>query len=152
MSRFEHAFHLATTPGPIAKERLRALHAELVARTPEIAPGAPWRLGLLAAERDYLSGRLLALEYAADPTENIDMAIGWLLLAAYAPDGNPHLATLAGCRLADRLEQRLAEATPAGLRLSQALQAIDDWRSWSGVATAALDSADPLGPAGDLAA
>jgi hypothetical protein len=131
MSRFEHAFHLAIGPQPVAVAPLCALYAALTARTPEIVPGDPWRLGLLAAERDYLTGQVLALEYAADPTENIDMSIGWLLLAAYAPDGNPQIATLAAGRLADRLELRFDHTPPRGVRRSQVLQAADEWRCWT---------------------
>ena len=131
MSRFEHAFRLAIGVQPVAAASLRALHAALVARTPEIAPGDPWRLGLLVAERDYLTGQVLALEYAADPTENIDMSIGWLLLAAYAPDCNPQIATLAAGRLADRIEQRFDRTPPHGVRHAQVLQAADEWRCWT---------------------
>lgn len=131
MSRFEHAFHLAIGPQPVAAAPLGALYAALTARTPEIVPGDPWRLGLLVAERDYLAGQVLALEYEADPTENIDMSIGWLLLAAYAPDGNPQLATLAAVRLADRIELRFDRTAPAGVRRSQVLQAADEWRCWN---------------------
>jgi hypothetical protein len=134
MSRFEHAFHLAIGPQPVAAGTLRALHMALAARTPEIAPGDPWRLGLLVAERDYLAGRVLALEYEADPTENIDMSIGWLLLAAHAPEKDLHMATLAACRLADRIERRFDQAAPGGIRRNQVLQAADEWRCWSGSA------------------
>jgi hypothetical protein len=131
MSRFEHAFHLAIGPQPVAIAPLCALYAALTDRTPEIVPGDPWRLGLLVAERDYLTGQVLALEYQADPTENIDMSIGWLLLAAYAPEGNPHIATLAAVRLADRIEQRFDRTPPHGVRHNQVLQAADDWRCWT---------------------
>jgi len=131
MSRFEHAFHLAIGPQPVAVAPLCALYAALTARTPEIVPGDPWRLGLLVAERDYLAGQVLALEYEADPTENIDMSIGWLLLAAYAPDCNPHIATLAAGRLADRIEQRFDRTPPLDVRRTQVLQAADEWRCWT---------------------
>ncbi|MDB5363122.1 MAG: hypothetical protein JWO51_4419 [Rhodospirillales bacterium] len=134
MSRFEHAFHLAIGPQPVAADALRALHAALIARTPEIAPGDPWRLGLLAAERDYLAGQVLALEYEADPTENLDMSIGWLLLAAHAGDEDPHVATLAACRLADRIERRFDQTPPREIRRNRVLQAADDWRCWTGSA------------------
>lgn len=132
MSRFEHAFHLAIGPQPAAAEPLRALHAALTARTPELAPGDPWRLGLLVAERDYLAGQVLALEYEADPTENIDMSIGWLLLAAHAFDEDPHSATLAACRLADRIEQRFERTPPSGIGRNQVIEAADEWRCWAG--------------------
>ncbi len=132
MSRFEHAFHLAIGLQPVAAEPLTALHAALTARTPELAPGDPWRLGLLVAERDYLAGQVLALEYEADPTENIDMSIGWLLLAAHAYDDDPHGATLAACRLADRIEQRFDRTPPLGIHRNQVLEAADEWRCWAG--------------------
>jgi hypothetical protein len=132
MSRFEHAFHLAIGPQPVTADSLKALCAALTARTPEIADGDPWRLGLLVAERDYLTGQVLALEYEADPTENMDMSIGWLLLAAHAPDEDPRMATLAASRLADRLERRFDQTQPRGIRRSQVLQAADEWRCWSG--------------------
>lgn len=132
MSRFEHAFHLAIGPQQVAADALSALHAALIARTPELAPGDPLRLGLLAAERDDLAGQVLALEYQADPTENIDMSIGWLLLAAHAGDEDPHVATLAACRLADRIERRFDRSPPREIRRNQVLQAADDWRCWSG--------------------
>jgi hypothetical protein len=132
MSRFEQAFHLAIDPSRICPERLRALHRALVALTPEIEPGDSWRMGLIIAERDYLAGQVLALEYDADPTEHIDMSIGWLLLAAHAPDASAHEATLAGCRLAERIEQRGGRTSASGAQTAQLLQAIDDWRSWTG--------------------
>jgi hypothetical protein len=131
MSRFEHAFRLAIGPQPVAATELCALYTALAARTPEIVPGDPWRLGLLAAERDYLTGQVLALEYETDPTENIDMSIGWLLLAAHAPDENPQIATLAAGRLADRLEQRFDRTPPQGVRHGQVLGAADEWRCWT---------------------
>jgi hypothetical protein len=134
MSRFEYAFRLALDAPPAAPERLRALHAQLTARTPEIRPEDPWRIGLIAADRDYLAGQVLAREYEADPTEHIDMSIGWLLLAAHAPDTDPHMATLAGCRLADRIERRFERAPLSDVRRSRILQAIDIWRSWTGPA------------------
>jgi hypothetical protein len=153
MSHFEHAFHLAISTQPLVRERLCALHAELLALTPEIAPGDPWRLGLLVAERDHLTGQVLALEYEADPTENIDMSIGWLLLAAYAPDDDPHVATLAACRLADRIEQRFERTPPRGVSHSIVQQAIDEWRSWTGLRDAECGPCHPvLTPNQDLAA
>jgi hypothetical protein len=132
MSRFEQAFHLAIGPQPVAAVALVNLHAALIARTPEVSADDPWRVGLLAAERDHLAGQVLALEFEADPTENLDMSIGWLLLAAHAPGTDPHLATLAACRLADRIESRFAQAAPPGVRRAQVLQAIDEWRTWDG--------------------
>ncbi|GGF18829.1 hypothetical protein GCM10011611_25890 [Aliidongia dinghuensis] len=132
MSRFEYSCRLAIGPLPIAHERLRALHAGLAALTPELAPGDSWRFGLIAADRDHLAGQVLALECGVDPTEHLDRSIGWLLLAAHAPDASPHLATLAGCRLADRIEQRFEHAALPGVEPAQVLQAIDDWRSWTG--------------------
>ena len=144
MSRFEHAFHLAIGPQPVTAGSLKALCAALTARTPEIADGDPWRLGLLVAERDYLAGQVLALEYEADPTENIDMSIGWLLLAAHAPDEDPRMATLAACRLADRLERRFDQTPPRGIRHSQVLQAADEWRCWSGRVEFAPIGKNPL--------
>jgi hypothetical protein len=153
MSRFEHAFHLAIGAQPLVREGLCALHVQLTALTPEIARGDPWRLGLLVAERDYLTGQVLALEYEADPTENIDMSIGWLLLAAYAPDDDPHIATLAGCRLADRIEQRFERTPPRGVSHSIVQQAIDEWRSWTGFRDAQSGPCrPPLTPSRDLAA
>jgi hypothetical protein len=152
MSRFEHAFHLAIGAQPPVRERLCALHAELTVLTPEIGRGDPWRLGLLAAERDYLTGQVLALEYEADPTENIDMSIGWLLLAAHAPDEDPHIATLAACRLADRIEQRFSRTPPRGVSHGAVQQAIDEWRCWTGIRGAeSAPSRPPLTP-GRLAA
>jgi len=139
MSRFEHAFRLAIGAQPVAAASLHTLHAALAARTPEIAPGDPWRLGLLVAEREYLTGQVLALEYEADPTENIDMSIGWLLLAAHAPDAGPHLATLAACRLADRIEQRFEGSPLPGVRRNQVQQAADEWRCWTGSPSFAVE-------------
>jgi hypothetical protein len=133
VSRFEHAFHLALGPQPVNAKALWDLYGELVARTPEISSGDPWRLGLLVAERDFLTGQVLELEYAADPTENMDMSIGWLLLAAHAPDKDPHIATLAAGRLADRLELRFARRPPRGLRYVQVQEASAEWRCWTGL-------------------
>lgn len=134
MSRFYHAFQLAIGCPPIAIDRLRTLHAQLRARTPELAEGDPWRLGLLAAEREYLAGQILALDHAEDPTEHMDMSIGWLLLAAHAPDEDPRGPTLAACRLADRIAERFERAPPRGVSHATVLEAIDAWRSWTGIA------------------
>ena len=136
MSRFGHAFYLAIGGQPLATDHLRQLQAQLSAQTPEIAPGDPWRLGLLAAEREYLAGQILALEAAADPTEHIDMSIGWLLLAAHAPDEDPRGPTLAACRLADRIEERFGRSPPRGVPHAMVLQAVDAWRSWTGISRA----------------
>jgi|SRR5579859_1136174 len=133
MSRFGHAFQLAISCRPIAIEELRTLHQQLSARTPEIAADDPWRLGLLVAEREYPAGQVLALEYAEDPTEHMDMSIGWLLLAAHAADEDPHGPTLAACRLAERIEQRFERSPPRGVSPSIVLQAIDEWRTWTGI-------------------
>lgn len=136
MSRFYHAFQLAIGCPPIAIDRLRALHAQLKARTPELAEGDPWRLGLLAAEREYLAGQILALDHAEDPTEHMDMSIGWLLLATHAPDEDPRGPTLAACRLADRIAERFERAPPRGVSHATVLEAVDAWRSWTGIARA----------------
>jgi hypothetical protein len=132
MSRFEHAFHLAISPQPAPVAALWDLYGALVARTPEIAVGDPWRFGLLAAERDFLAGQILELEYAADPTEHLDMSIGWLLLAAHAPAKDRQIASLAAGRLADRLELRFARQPPRGVRYNQVLEASAEWRCWTG--------------------
>ncbi len=136
MSRFGHAFHLAISGQPFATDQLHQLHVQLSARTPEIAPNDPWRLGLLVAEREYLAGQILALEYAEDPTEHLDMSIGWLLLAAHAPDEDPSGPTLAACRLADRIGERFERSPPPGVPRNAILQAIDEWRSWTGISRA----------------
>ena len=148
MSRFDHTFKLAIGGQPIAIDQLRALHTQLIGRTPELAPGDPWRLGLLVAEREYLAGQILALEHAEDPTEHMDMSIGWLLLAAHAPERDPHGPTLAACRLADRIAERFDRSPPRGIRHSAVLQAIDAWRSWTGTQSAEFAS-DRLSSARD---
>lgn len=144
MSRFDHAFQLAIGCQPIAIDRLCALHVQLRARTPELAADDPWRLGLLAAEREYLAGQILALDYAEDPTEHMDLSIGWLLLAAHAADEDPRGPTLAACRLADRIAERFDRSPPRGVSHATVLQAIDAWRSWTGISRAESASDCPL--------
>ncbi len=49
-------------------------------------------------------------------------------------------ATLAACRLADRIEQRFEGNPPPGVHRNQVQQAADEWRCWTGETSIEADN------------